>query len=84
MKPRGSPYRKPARDVRAGELARRLHDSLGQHLVGVTLETGALARKLGNRKAPELQEVRLIVEHLRLATCEVVRLIDWLDHGSPR
>ena len=84
MKPRTSSRRKPDGDTRLSELAQRLHDDLGQHLVGVTLETGALARKLDDRQAPELREARLIMEHLRSANLEVSRLIAWLDRGSPR
>jgi len=84
VKARVRKIRQPGHDIPAEELARRLHDSLGQHLVGVTLETNALARVLNGRQAPESQAARLIVEHLRSATQEVARLISWLDHGQPR
>jgi signal transduction histidine kinase len=84
MKPRSIAKPESFRDASADELAKRLHDELGQQLVGVTLETGALARKLNARNAPELPDVNCIVQHLRSATREVTRLIDWLDHGRPR
>lgn len=84
MKPHANHPRKSGRIVRAGSLARQLHDKLGQHLVGVTLATSALARKLDDRKAPELQDARRIIQHLRSANREVSRLIDWLDEGNPR
>jgi signal transduction histidine kinase len=84
VKARARKIRQPGHDISADELARHLHDTLGQHLVGVTLETDALARTLNGRQAPESQAARLIVEHLRSATQEITRLITWLDHGQPR
>ena len=76
--------RKPAANFRADRLAKRLHDELGQQLLGVTLATNALVHKLDSRSAPEAAEAHQIADDLRDASREVGRLISWLDHGNPR
>ena len=73
----------PTRNIRA-EIAKNLHDGLGQHMLGIMLAARALETKLTRKKNPETDEAAYLVEQLRVAQLDISNLLSWLDEGRPR
>lgn len=63
------------------EVATELHDGLGQHLIGSVLSAGVLVKLLEERNAPEADQARSLLRHLRSATDDVQAIIRKLDVG---
>lgn len=63
------------------EVATELHDGLGQHLLGSMLSARVLVKLLEERNAPELDQARSLLSHLRSATDNIQDIIRKLDVG---
>jgi signal transduction histidine kinase len=63
------------------EVATELHDGLGQHLLGSLLSARVLVKLLEERNAPELDQAKSLLQHLRSASEDVRDIIRKLDVG---
>ena len=63
------------------EVATELHDGLGQHLLGSMLSARVLVKLLEERNAPELDQAKSLLHHLRSATDNIQDIIRKLDVG---
>jgi signal transduction histidine kinase len=63
------------------EVATELHDGLGQHLLGSMLSARVLVKMLEERNAPELDEAKSLLNHLRSASDNIQDIIRKLDVG---
>lgn len=63
------------------EMATELHDGLSQHLIGSLLSARVLVKLLEERNAPELEQARSLLTHLRSASDDVQAIIRKLDVG---
>lgn len=63
------------------DMATELHDGLGQHLIGSLLSARVLVKLLEDRNAPEVEQARSLLTHLRTASDDVQAIIRKLDVG---
>lgn len=63
------------------DVATELNDGLGQHLIGSVLSARVLVKLLEERNAPELDQARSLLTHLRTASDDVQAIIRKLDVG---
>lgn len=63
------------------EVATELHDGLGQHLIGSMLSARVLVKLLEERNAPELDQAKSLLHHLRSASDNIQDIIRKLDVG---
>jgi glucose-6-phosphate-specific signal transduction histidine kinase len=66
------------------EVAEELHERLGQHLLGSLLAAHTLVVRLERRDAPEADQARRLLEHLREAAGDVKVMVRKLDLGRLR
>ncbi len=65
-------------------MAEELNEGLGQHLLGSLLSAHTLVVLLDKRHAPEAEQARMLLEHLRTASGDVKTLVRKLDLGRLR